>query len=438
MPTMRSLLLRIFLAALPFASVAAALQDPAGLNSGLVAWWKLDETGGAQAADSSGNSLHGKLVGTPQWRPGGGTVGGALELSGSGDYVLIGSESKFDFTERMTVAAWIKVVGFDKNWQAIVAKGDTSWRIARDRDRDCAQFAVNSIPREQLLKGRIKVDDGQWHHVAGVYDGGKMYLYIDGVLDLSTVTTTKIPVNDFPVTIGENAEAKGRFWHGLIDEVRIYGRALSPAEVAILARPPAGTSQTIEDERVRAVLGSAVPGNKGPLHQHLVNRVMVRLDPGYQRQELEDGTVRDNRFKAGDVNWDPAGPKHTSVNAGTNPYRTAEIELKKQGGGPVQFPADDPVKVDPQHYRVELENDQVRVLRVRIGPRETVYFHQHVLPYIVVPFTEQALWVTLADGFGREFRSPAGRMLVGSPGAHSEANLSDAPFEAIMVELKAR
>ena len=370
--------------------------------------------------------------------PDAGAVGGALEFSGSGDNVLIENESRFDLADRVTVAAWIKVAGFDKSWQAIVTKGDTSWRIARDRDRDCVQFAFNSVPNEQLLKGRIKVDDGQWHHVAGVYDGQKMYLYVDGELDLSAPTTTRMPTNDYPVVIGENAQAKGRFWKGMIDDVRVYDRALVATEIAELARPPARSAQRIADENVIAVLGTAMPGGKGAMHEHAFNRVLVRLDPGFQRQVLEDGTVRDRRFKPGDILWDPAGGRHTSENAGPNPFRTAEIEIKKQGGVPVQFPAADPVKIDRKHYSVELENDQVRVVRVRIGPHETVPLHEHVLPRIVVLLTDQAVWVTQPDGFGRELRAPAGRMLMGMPGSHSEANLSDAPFEAVMVELKAR
>jgi hypothetical protein len=202
---------------------------------GLVGWWKLDEKSGLQAADSSGSGFHGQLVGDPQWRPKSGRIGGGLEFSGAGQYVLIGNQPEFDLTDRITVAAWIKVNHFDRNWQAIVGKGDLSWRVARDRDRDCLQFAFNAAEKEQLLKGQIKVNDGRWHHVAGVYDGHTMFLYIDGKLDVSHATTTDIPRSDRPVYIGENSQAVGRFWNGLIDDVRVYNRPLSPAEVAALS-----------------------------------------------------------------------------------------------------------------------------------------------------------------------------------------------------------
>ncbi len=167
--------------------------------------WKFDEKEGWQAAHSSSNGSHGTLVGGAKWRPDGRTAGRAIEQGGDGHYVAIDKdkESRFDNTDRLTVAACIKVNKFDKKCQAIVIKGDTSWRIARDKDRDCVQFAFNSVPREQSLKGRIKVDDGQWHHVAGVYDGQTTYVYVDGRLDLSAPTTTDIPTHNEPVLIGK-------------------------------------------------------------------------------------------------------------------------------------------------------------------------------------------------------------------------------------------
>jgi hypothetical protein len=203
-------------------------------KSGLVAWWKLDEKSGRKVSDSSGNGLQGEFVGNPVWRSAG-RIGGTLEFSGDGDYVVIGNQPQFDLTKAITVAAWIKVNRFDRNWQSIVGKGDLSWRIARDRDRDCVQFAFNAMPQEQLLKGQIPVNDGKWHHVAGVYDGHTMYLYVDGKLDLSRETTTDIPLSDKPVYIGENSQATGRFWNGLIDDVRVYNRPLNAVEIAALS-----------------------------------------------------------------------------------------------------------------------------------------------------------------------------------------------------------
>ena len=194
--------------------------------------------------------------------------------------------------------------------------------------------------------------------------------------------------------------------------------------------------QKLENENTRASLGSADPGHQGALHRHERNRVMIHLDAGHQRQIFEGGKTRENRFKAGDVRWDPAGGLHTSENIGKTPYHVAEIEVKKSGGAPIRYSDLDPVKVDSKHYRLELENAQVRVTRVRFGPHERAPMHEHLLPRLTVTLTAQAVRVTLPDGSTQEIRNPAGKMLPGVAAKHSEENLSDSPFEAVIVEFK--
>ena len=56
------------------------------------------------------------------------------------------------------------------------------------------------------IEGNIRVDDGQWHHVAGVYDGTRMSLYVDGVLDATSAASGRININGYDVLIGGNAE----------------------------------------------------------------------------------------------------------------------------------------------------------------------------------------------------------------------------------------
>jgi len=157
---------------------------------GLVAWWKLDETSGGVAADSSGNGHNGSLNGNPTWQPSGGKVAGALQFHGNNDFVVIESKSAFDITGQVTVAAWIKVDQFDKDWRTIVAKGDSAWRIQRDRGTDGIKFACSGVQvpgggEWGGMPGKAHVKDGQWHYVAGVYDGTSMCLYVDSALDVS-------------------------------------------------------------------------------------------------------------------------------------------------------------------------------------------------------------------------------------------------------------
>ncbi|MBN2593017.1 MAG: LamG domain-containing protein [Sedimentisphaerales bacterium] len=205
----------------------------------LLARWKLDEAGGNDVSDSSGNACGGKLIGNPQWRPAGGKVGGALEFDGDGDFVRIDDESAFDIAGPITIAAWFKVNTFDKRWQSLVTKGDTSWRLQRYAEDNTLAFHCTGITsvtgqRPEGIEGRKNVNDGQWHHVVGVYDGSEILLYIDGVLDNSSKASGEISMNDSAVIIGGNSEQADREWNGLIDEVCVIAGSIDSNAVKAL------------------------------------------------------------------------------------------------------------------------------------------------------------------------------------------------------------
>ncbi len=107
-----------------------------------------------------------------------------------------------------------------------------------------------------------------------------------------------------------------------------------------------------------------------------------------------------------------------------------EVELKKPGGGKSATAPLDPLKVDPKHYKLEFENDQVRVLRVKFVPHEGAPLHEHVLN------RDQNVRVTSADGKVVTLVHKAGEAIWGVPAKHTEENLNDTPFEAIVVELR--
>jgi hypothetical protein len=204
--------------------------------AGLIGWWKLDEAQGDTAADSSGNGHKATVRGNPTWQPTGGKIGGAMQFDGDGDYLEVTDKSAFDIGGGLTVAAWIKVNAFNKPWQAIVTKGDSAWRIHRNNETNTLEFACTGlhIPGESPYGGLVgakEITPGQWHHVAGVYDGKKMCLYVDGAPDTSQEASGPIGSDDFPVLIGENAEMTGRFFNGLIDDVRIYNYGLPEAQI---------------------------------------------------------------------------------------------------------------------------------------------------------------------------------------------------------------
>jgi len=217
---------RIYNVALNESSVVKAMQGIVEATTVPLAHWKLDETSGTIASDSAGDH-DGTVKGNPLWLPDGGMLGGALQLDGDGDYVEIGDHDDFDLTEQMTVSAWIQVDTFDRQWHAIVTKGDSAWRLHRYRGNNTIGFHYTRPGATYAAANGVRsVKDGEWHHVAGTCDGSVICLYIDGTLDAFSATSGPMATNSYPVLIGENAEQRSRYWHGLIDDVRLYDIAL--------------------------------------------------------------------------------------------------------------------------------------------------------------------------------------------------------------------
>lgn len=99
--------------------------------------------------------------------------------------------------------------------------------------------------------------------------------------------------------------------------------------------------------------------------------------------------------------------------------------------------AQDPIKVDSNHYKVEFENSEVRVLRVKVGPREKSIMHRH--PNAVAIFvTDVTGKFTFPNGTSEEMSRKAGETLWTPATTHQPENTTDQPFEVILVELKSR
>jgi uncharacterized RmlC-like cupin family protein len=218
---------------------------------------------------------------------------------------------------------------------------------------------------------------------------------------------------------------------------------LSILTLVLLAQRPVSPAKThnveIDNASVRVIRAMNTPGQKSGMHEHRSNRVMIHLDAGVMRIAHQDGRVDDIHFKPGDVRWDPAGGMHTSENIGGGDFHMIQVELKKPASAaPVEWPKIDPVAVDPQHHKVEFENDQVRVLRQRVDPKAKSALHEHVLPRVTVYLTGQRVYAAVASGRGTALANEAGKVSWGEKVQHSERNLGNEPFEVILVEIKGR
>ncbi len=96
---------------------------------------------------------------------------------------------------------------------------------------------------------------------------------------------------------------------------------------------------------------------------------------------------------------------------------------------------EDAVIADPQHYTVEFENDRVRIIRIKYGPREKSVMHTHG-PNVAIILTENPTRMTMTDGTSEVSTSPAGTVVWSEAQEHLPENLSDDPLEVVLVELK--
>jgi hypothetical protein len=210
--------------------------------SSLVGWWQFEEGSGLTTADATGSGYDGTLVNGPVWVAG--LFGNwALQFDGPDDLVNVGNPAAFQITGPLTLSAWVWVNSISANGR-IVTKGGVSgqrcWSLNVEGYNAWA-FQIASSGTANMTVAVTNVFLNEWVHVAGVYDPTVpvMRLYTNGVLggELTAGVPTVQYNNSLAVGIG-NRSIAGTPWHGKIDEVRIYTRALSGAEVAALAAPP--------------------------------------------------------------------------------------------------------------------------------------------------------------------------------------------------------
>ncbi len=157
----------------------------------------------------------------------------ALEFDGEDDYVRVENSSTLnEFDSGLTVEIWAKQTALADNDAWAVDKDYTGYRIFGDNK---LQFCVRSPTQSWKCVGEKDVTLNQWYHLVGVADNVnlKLYLYINGQLDSVTSLPEKYNFGNYnlPLIFGKHKNIWSRYWPGIIDEVRIYGRALTKEEI---------------------------------------------------------------------------------------------------------------------------------------------------------------------------------------------------------------
>jgi hypothetical protein len=205
----------------------AEIQDP-----NLLVHWKLDETEGTIAHDSI-SSKNGTLYGGPIWQPAGGKINEALQFDGANDYVstpFILNPSSGPFT----AMAWIKggspgQIVLSQQASMLIPRGK-DWLYANPTAGKLMTALTDGSPSTTPLISEFVVIDGEWHYIAVTWDGSCRRLYTDGTKvaedpsDLANLVSS-----DKGLYLGAGRTlTSGTFWSGLIDDVRIYKRVVSP------------------------------------------------------------------------------------------------------------------------------------------------------------------------------------------------------------------
>ena len=202
-------------------------------------YFKFDETSGDTAQDDSIYSRPGLLFNNPVWASEG-VSGGALNFDGIDDYVLVSGYKGVAGTASRTCAAWIKtntVSGQVLTWGDYAA--GQKW-VIRVNENGTLRAEVQS----GYIYGTKSLTDNQWHHIAVVLanDGSpnisEARLYVDGQLE-TTGGVLAYPINTGviqDVQLGVFTLVAPTYFNGLIDDVRIYSRALTDAEITALAQ----------------------------------------------------------------------------------------------------------------------------------------------------------------------------------------------------------
>ncbi len=215
-----------------FLAIGTVYADPS-----LVGHWKLDEGTGPTAIDSSGNGNDGTLIGAPgpSWTTG--KIGQALDFDGTDDYVAVPFILDLSTTD-MTTTVWIYASGEDTtNDSNSIVQQENGTGIGRTWLRRASSSSTSHLPKivfsfigARFLESTTLIELNTWYFVVVTVEGTTRKIYVNGIEEDSNTNTPE--ASDGAMRIGsQKAGVSGEKWEGIIDDVRIYNRALSGSEI---------------------------------------------------------------------------------------------------------------------------------------------------------------------------------------------------------------
>jgi PKD repeat protein len=207
-------------------TVVAGGTTPAGL----VAAYGFNEGTGTTTKDSSGRGNIGTIA-SAVWASAG-KFGKALSFNGTSSWITVADSASLDLTSGMTLEAWVYPTAAMSAWRMLIGKqqpGGLAYFLYANGEVNRPVSGIYTSA-EYVVNGSSVLPINTWTHLAGTYDGAYQRLYVNGVLVSSRVQTGAIRTSNDVLRIGGNS-IWNEYFKGLIDEVRIYNRALSATEI---------------------------------------------------------------------------------------------------------------------------------------------------------------------------------------------------------------
>jgi hypothetical protein len=201
-------------------------------TSGLIAHWTFDEGSGTTAADSSGNGHNGSLTNGASF-VGTGKIGGAISFDGVDDYVRVEHSDSLSLNGELTFSAWVN--NSELSWlDTIISKGERENRLNYWFSTIDSNISLGVFNRTWLGSDTAGTSllPNTWYHVAVTFNNNadSAFFYVDGT-QVASLTFDANPITNSEALYIGRSQYTTEYWKGMLDEIRIYNRALSASEV---------------------------------------------------------------------------------------------------------------------------------------------------------------------------------------------------------------
>ena len=305
------------------ATAPGTTTDVTSLATSLVAAYNFDEVGGTLVADASGQGNHGAISGATRSA---GRFGRGLTFNGSSSYVTVNDSNSLDLATGYTLEAWVKPASIKSgNILAKEMPNGAVYNLYAYEDADLPVASFNDGADYRVTTGPSQLPINTWSHLVATYDRQTLRIYVNGVQVASRAYTSNIQTSTGALRIGGNS-IWGEYFNGVIDELRIYNRALTATDIqgnmataVATANPPKFMlgNNVLEASMGSNPAGTAQAFKTSPAKTGVITSLNVYVDVGSTATSIVAGVYSDVNGHPGTLlaRGSLAAPKADSTNA---------------------------------------------------------------------------------------------------------------------------